>query len=361
VRDCSLIEQYLCELEAGLRLPHRVRRRIIGEARDHLEQLTEDAPVDGKAAAQAWATEAFGEPAVLARRFAEELAVGASRRAVRTGAAMLALFLILCDLCTSSFLNVPLGWVSDGHGTPLLWIVGQVGLVAGVVSLVRARIAARDDELDTVRLRYAARGLLVLAASAVITVAIACSGIATVLAAGSAHRGSVWLFAVWVLVCGVVTTVAASSTVTASRRLESIDDSPLTATGREAPMDMLAIAGDGCSYLARRVGLVARSGRITAAVSRVATAFRPFDPSEHPWRYASLVAVAAGCLVPILGFVVLVTKGQLNPSQVGDLALTAPALIAFEGTLVLLGYAAFGRYLGLRQTASCRSRRGPSA
>jgi hypothetical protein len=65
---------------------------------------------------------------------------------VRVGAAALALLLVLCDLCTSSILNLRLGWVSGGPGTPLLWITGQLGLVAGVMSLARATVPRERND-----------------------------------------------------------------------------------------------------------------------------------------------------------------------------------------------------------------------
>ena len=45
------------------------------------------------------------------------------------------------------------------------------------LSLVRARIARRADGMDTVRLRYVIRGLVLLAVCTAITLAIAAAGI----------------------------------------------------------------------------------------------------------------------------------------------------------------------------------------
>jgi hypothetical protein len=352
MRDTELIERYLNELDGQLRLPPRTRRRVIGEARDHLEDLTAAAPTRSPTEAQAWAIHAFGDPAALARRFAEELAVGASRRAARIGAATLALFLVLCDLCTSSFLSVPMGWVSDGPGTPLVWITGQVGLVAGVVSLARGRIARRSDGLDTIRLRYVVRGLLVLVACAALTVVVAASGVAVALATGAAHRSALVAVAAGLLLCAAVTAVGGWSARTASHRLASVDGPPLTATGREVLADLLATVGDGVRWIVRRVPVAtAPTGFAALVPADAARALRPLDPRDHPWRYASAVALLAGCLVPALDLLVLVAKGELYGSQLSTLAVSAPVLIVFEATLVLLGFATLGRYLGLRPSA----------
>ena len=44
MRDDDLIERYLEQLDAELRLPARARRRIIAEARDHLGELPGPSP-----------------------------------------------------------------------------------------------------------------------------------------------------------------------------------------------------------------------------------------------------------------------------------------------------------------------------
>ena len=339
--DGDLIERYLSDLDARLDLPPRTRKRIVGEARDHLMDLVADSPGPSGAAAQSWAIERFGSPGVVARRFAEELAVGASRRAARTGAVTLVLFLVLCDLSTSSLIAAPPGWVSDGPGTLLIWITGQVGLVAGVISLVRARAARGADGVDTMRLRYVVRGLIVLAICAATTIAIAASGVIVALTTSAAHRGSLAVIVALVLVCAIVSAIGAVSAHIAGRRLTAIDSDPLVATGREPLSDLLGALGDGVARAVRRLPAAARAARVA----------RRFDPREHPWRYATLIALLAGSLVPVLGLFVLIAKGRLYGSQLADLALSSPALIAFEGGLVLLGYATLGRYLGLRPTS----------
>lgn len=354
MRSEGLIGRYLVELDAELRLPDRTRRRIVTEARDHLYDMAADSGEDDDVAAQAWAIDAFGAPKVVARRFAYELALGATRRATRRGAAMFVLALVLWDVSTSSFIHVAPRWINDGPGSALLWIIGQVGLIAGVTSLVRARIARRADGLDTARLRYVVRGLAVLAACTAITVAIVAAGAITQITMGAADRSSAAL-ATLILGCLGVT---ASSAWQAGRRLATIDDTPLAATGREAPVDMLVTAADGLAWVTRQLPLTdsfRQSSFSWAAPRPVVRVLGRFDPREHPWRYGSLIALLAGSSVPVLGLVVLVLKGELHGSQLSQLTTAAPALIAIETMLVLAGYAILGRYLGLRPTRTSNS------
>lgn len=105
----DLIERYLSQLDSELRLAARARRRIVAEARDHLHDLVAQAGPDPEAA---------------------------------QGAVMFRLSRVLCDMCTSSFVHAA-PWVNDGPGSAPLWIFGQVGLIAGVVSLACARIVRR--------------------------------------------------------------------------------------------------------------------------------------------------------------------------------------------------------------------------
>lgn len=300
---------------------------------------------------QARAIDAFGSPAIVARRFGYELAVGATRRAARRAASMFLLALVLWDLCTSSFLHVAPGWVNDGPGSASLWILGQVGLVAGAVSLARARIARRVDDTDTIRLRYIVRGLIVLSSCTVLTVAIAAAGVASATTTHSPRHDSWVLLAALTLGCAAVTAISASATWRASQRLAVLDGAAVTSTGREALLDVLTAAGDGVAYVARRVGLPSQFNRVIAARTRAGLhGLGAFDPQHHPWRFATLIALLAGSAVPALNLAVLTLTGKLDDPQLGQLATSAPALITVEAALVLAGYATLGRYLGLRPT-----------
>lgn len=81
---------------------------------------------------------------------------------------------------------------------------------------------------------------------------------------------------------------------------------------------------------------------------------RAFDPRDHPWRYARLIAALAGGAIPLLNLATLTLTGQLLASQLKQLAASAPVLMAIEAALVLIGYAALGPYLGLRSSRALR-------
>ena len=357
MRNDDLIERYLEQLDAQLRLPARTRRRIIAEARDHLEELALGAGGESDAGSQARAVDVFGAPAIVAGRFAYELALGATRRATRSAASMFLLALVLWDVCTSSLIHVAPGWVNDGPGSASLWILGQVGLVAGAVSLARARIARRAEGMDTIRLHYIVRGLIVLSICTVLTVGIAAAGVASATTTHGARGASWMLLMALTLACAAVTAISASATWRATRRLGALDDAAVTSTGREALFDVLTTAGDVLAYLGRRVGLPSQSNRVTAARARAGLRrLRAFDPQAHPWRFATLIALLAGSAIPALNLFVLTLTGKLEDPQLGQLAASAPALIAIEAALVLTGYATLGRYLGLRPTRTRTAR-----
>jgi hypothetical protein len=341
----ELIERYLRELDAALQLPPATRSRIVAEARDHLYRLAPAAePPDAQTAVRA--IDAFGPPALVAERFARELAVGSSRRAVRRGAVLLALALVLWDACTNNFVHTA-GWLADGPGTLVIWLVAQVGVVAGVTSLVWSRAAQPDDAV--VRLRFAVRGLAVLVICCVLTLAL----VAASLLAEPAAIGSVVLVAALGVGCGAATAAAAAGAWRAQRRLATVADSARpTATGREVLVSLADAVAAGWLRLQRAV----RRHGVRPAPRRhwvgpwAAHLARALDPSRHPWRYAAAVALLAGLMVPIQGVVVLVAQGRAGASQLGQLALYAPLMVAFEAVLLLAGYATLGRYLGLRRS-----------
>lgn len=350
MRDDDLIERYLVALDAELRLESRARRRIVTEARDHLHYLVGDS--DGN---QSRAIDAFGAPGVVARRFSYELAIGATRRAARRGAAMFFSSLLLVDLSTSSLIHVAPGWLNDGPGSALLWIIGQVGLVAGAISLARARVARRQDPPDTIRLRYAVRGLIVLSICTMLTIGIAAAGIVT--QDTTTGPRSLVLLAALTLACAAVTAISAATTWRASRRLVALDDLPVTATGREALLDLVAAARDGWAYAVRRLPLssLVNLGIAPRWPPAGLRGLRAFDPWRHPWRYGVLIALLVGCAVPAVNLAVLMVTGQLDSAQLGQLAASTPALITIEAGLVLVGFAALGPYLGLRPSRADRS------
>jgi hypothetical protein len=342
VGDRELIEQYLAELDAALRLPGRTRRRIVAEARDHLDELA------GAQGARA-AIDAFGNAAAVADRFARELAFGSTRRAGRRSAVMLALALVLWDLCTSSFVHLPAGWVTQGALTPLLFLIGQVGLVAGVVSLVRVHAAQRGSSDTVARLRYAIRGIDVLVACSAITVVLVAASVLGEAMRGTAHLSAFALLGLGVA-CAAFTAASALSTWRAHRRIAAIDGVSLPATGREVLVDLRSLAASAWVRVSRGRSGVRPGSAGAPRWTRAASLARRLDPYRHPWRYGLVVALIAGCLVPLLDFAVLLINGAANASNLVQLALDTPLLIGAEAAAAFLGYATLGGYLGLRPT-----------
>lgn len=159
----GVVESFLAELDRELRPPRRVRACVLAEAEDHLREASARNRAAGESPgdAERHATESFGSAPLVARRFAEQRALAAGRRVTRNGALLLAGFLALCELLTSSLIHV--AGVGDGPATLVVWATGQVGLVAGVTALARGDAIRRAPVLDTTRLTYAARSQLVLA------------------------------------------------------------------------------------------------------------------------------------------------------------------------------------------------------
>ena len=80
----SAVERYLSELAARLRGPRAVRLRVLAEVRDGLIGTIETHLADGRPpdAAATTAIREFGDPDVIARSFAEELATASARRTI---------------------------------------------------------------------------------------------------------------------------------------------------------------------------------------------------------------------------------------------------------------------------------------
>ncbi len=78
------------------------------------------------------------------------------------------------------------------------------------------------------------------------------------------------------------------------------------------------------------------------------TLWRPIpwlNPRTHPWRFAVALGIGAGCCL-LLG-----QAQQGAPPTIGAGLLIAGLFLSIETAATLLGYLAFGRYLGLRATA----------
>jgi len=270
-----VIDSYLRRLEGELRLPRRMRTRVLAESRDHLMCAAEH---DGDAEAVA----RFGAPEVVARRFALELATARGRMAtVMTGAVLVAI-----SACVA---------LHGDSRSPVAFVAGQIAATCLALSAIRMLRHRADAAIPAAKLRYAQRGN------------------AVALAGG--------------LTCAVVTHVPATLLVPA------------------AVLGAAAVAG-----AAARTRVLERDGAgepILEDVVALPGLGRLAEPARwaqlRPWRFAGLVALAAGAALAAAHGI-----AEGPPSTLGAGLASCAALIAIEGGAVLASYAALGRFLGLR-------------
>jgi hypothetical protein len=278
-----VIERQLDELgrelgNVGIR--GRLRRRILAEAEDHLRSDA-DAPAR------------FGEPRELADAFAAELGARASRRAAVSAFAALG---VAGAVYAASVLSArhppPDTWpLLAVLAFPFVIVAPQVSFVAGVLALVRS-LRRREVVLPSAELKVINhRTTLALVAGLVTMAALALFALAL------RNEMADW----WVIGTLAGAVVASSLLVLAAV--------PAAAATRLRPR----VAGDAGDVF-DDLGL----GR------------------TDPWRFAFLVALAAGLAVWVFAAV------QGDPLD-GAIQGTAEVLAC------LAGFAAFGRYLGLRR------------
>ena len=293
------------ELEA-VRVPRTMRERVLAEARDHLEQLARE-----EARPEAVGRR-FGDPAVLARLVAAELAT------VRTRTATYATFtaLALSGLVfVASLALVPAagGWpdVFGGHvalaGPALalaLLVLPQVAFVSGCLALVRAlrvrHVAATSAELSLLR----RRGAVALASC---TAALAALVVFAVNAEGTLAP---W----WISATAVACALTALPLGVAVGRLVS-SSSPVAFAGGEP--------GDVFDDLAPLFAL--------RPVRRLAL-------PEHPWRLPLVTAAAVWITGLAAGWY---AEGGL---EAGVLRGT------IEAVALVICFSLLGRFLGLRRS-----------
>src|SRR5919204_161623 len=109
-----MISSYLDALTAELRVPARVRARIVAEAADHLHEAVAAGQTEREA------VEAFGDPREVAHRFHEQLASSSARRASAGTAALIGGFAVALAFA-------PAGGVPSGL---VVLVGGQLAAVA---------------------------------------------------------------------------------------------------------------------------------------------------------------------------------------------------------------------------------------
>ena len=179
----SPVERYLAELAARLRGPRAVRLRVLAEVRDGLTDTIEThlaggVPPDAAATA---AVREFGDPDVIARSFADELATASARRTI-------AAFILTGPL-------VGVWWLLLLDPTP--WRTGIVAAVMAIPALPLIALA-----IATAAGTYATTGRLMRwlpeaggarALNAAIAIAVLClAADLTVLCVLAAHLATGW-------------------------------------------------------------------------------------------------------------------------------------------------------------------------
>lgn len=345
-----MIDEYLHEFEATLRLPRRRRRRIVAEVRDHLQSTAAELRGSGlgPAAAEREAIRRFGDAPALALAFAEDEATSAVRAAGWT-AVLLVTLLVLAQANPPGLVT----WTQGRFPAGLLpFVFGQVALLAGGLTLVRVWRARHDREPgQAARLTLVLRGAQVVFACVVGTLICA---LAVALSASSSPSPGVWVSIALLgggAVAGTIPLWRASHRARAARLGEPFGAPP----EEDALADIAALASAWFARLEQtRPGLGTGRERISVRLSdlrdRAPRLMAWLDLRRHPWRFALVVALAAG-----LALATAHAVGESGLPSLHELpvALLAGLLIvAIEGAAVLLGFLVLGGFLGIRSSRS---------
>ncbi len=326
-----MITDYLMELIEALDVPGARRRRIVAEVEDHLQSTAAELHASGLGsdAAEQEAVRRFGPARELARAFHEDAAAFAGRSAGRA-AVLLTALLVLVAADPPGIVT----WAKGGFPAGLLaFVFGQIGVVAGGLTLIRLLRARRTKGPRGVRLALVLRGTLVVAVCAAVT--FLC-GLGVVV-----HAGGVPSLrdAIAVAVLGAALLATARVLWHGRRRAAAagLDRMAAPTASEDALADLAAI---GAPVL---VPLRQRLPRLTAWL----------DLRRHPWRVASLVALAAGLALGLAhGFG---EGGPPSPHQLPMAALAGLIIVTIEASAVLVGFLTLGRYLGIRPSADATS------
>jgi hypothetical protein len=267
------------------------RRGIRGATRRRI--LSE---VDDHLRSEPDAQERFGSPPAIANEFAAELGSHASRRAAFVAFAALAVAgaVYAAAFVSQAFANPPTETLSPALGAAALAamvLAPQVAFVTGALALVRA-LRRRGSAMPTAELTVLRRRTVVALGSGVVTMgALALYG----------YEFAPSLAGWW--------TTATYASATSAALLLVAAAVPAVRSARFKP-ELAGSAGDVFDDL----GLA----------------------SGDPWRLACWVALAAGAAVSLAGIV------QGDP-------LDGLVRGTFEAAACLAGFAALGRYLGLRR------------
>ena len=331
-----MIEDYLAELGAALTVPPRVRRRALAEARDHLLSAAEDGREAGldPAAAQAQAVREHGPPALIARRYAEQLAHGAAQLATVAGLAAVIAYGALWAVATQ---------ISPVHASGLAdaisWFAVQIALTCAALSTIRSLRHRTDSALPTGKLRYINRGWAVAIGAVLVSV-----GATLIDGYSDGGAGSAWRTG---LLVATATTALAAVIALASVLLSARRTAELAAHADEpARDDALDDLGALALIAAGRLLPSRTLERAQTSLARLTTApaVRAVDLRAHPWRCCLLVALAAGAAMAAAH---VVGEGPATDGLLVTLAVSA-VLVSIEAVAIIGCFALLGSFLGIR-------------
>jgi hypothetical protein len=320
------INDYMAELERELRRRRAPRARLLRETEDHLHDLCAELAADGLAQeqAEARAVAQFGAAATVAARFAEAAASATAHRAVTVTAAAFVVytgvFVAFAAAASPLLRDFP-----QGAGS---FLALQLAAVALGVAFVRSLRWRGAPAAPTAELTAIARALsiaaIVLVGAAFAEAAVAVSRPAGVIA-WSAGR---WLTLAFVAAL-VVLLLSAISAVRAVAQAQAVHALP----GRHVHSTAAVLLADDVETLLARFRLPKASGTLRWLLA-------------HPW--SATLAIAG------LAFVTVSAAGVASSGRAG--LAGAAALAAVESSVIVCSFAAFGRMLGLRDTARHHAR-----
>jgi len=320
------ISDYMGDLERELRRRRAPRARLLRETEDHLHDLSAELAADGLGheQAEARAVTQFGAAATIAARFAEATASTAAHRAVTvTVAAFVAYTGVFVAFATAA--SPLLRDFPQGAGSFLGLQLAAVALGVACVRSLRWRgaLAAPTAEVTAIARALSVAGVVLLGAAAA-ELAVAVSRPAGVIAWSDGRRLTLtFAAALAVLLLSAIAAVRAAAHAHAVHSL----------LNRRVDSNAAALLADDVETLLARARLPQASRTLRGLLA-------------HPWP--ATLALAA------LAFVAVSAAGVVSSGRAG--LAGAVALAAAEASMIVFGFVAFGRTLGLRDAAPRRAR-----
>lgn len=352
--DGRLIELYLSELGSELAVPRRLRARVIAETRDHLVLAAAHRCAGCTSDdAQRAAIASFGPANVVARCFADELAVNAAHRATASIVRVTVAFWVLLVLSSQVPSVRAASPFVDNPYNAIAFFAAQLALVCASLSWTRSLRHRDATALPAGKLRW------ILRSDTTALVVIGVSVCAGLVAAIRVHPASPsgWRDAVLVAVGAVgALAVAASGPLICAyartRALATIADEP-PAEGDDALGDFAAVL-EGWAFRARSgrswaliLDGVERARRTSLACLLVAQ----LDFRRHPWRACWALALGTGAAV---GLSRDITEGLPSLAQLPRAAVAAALVGGVEALVIIVCFLVLARFLGIRPPAPRR-------